>query len=313
MSKLIKTVSVCLGTAVVIGAAVFWHITQPAHIPSQAYTALSEPDLNNGEMVFWASGCASCHAAPDAKGEERLILSGGHELHTDFGTFIAPNISSSVQGIGEWTLAEFSDAMLNGVGRDNEHLYPAFPYASYTKMKLQDVADLFGYLQTLPPSDMNTVPHQLAFPFNIRRGLGLWKMLYLNNEPMVELEDASEQVKRGQYLVEAMGHCGECHTPRTIAGGMDHSQWLAGALSAEKDANGRRGTIPNITTGEGGIADWSVEDIAYAMESGFTPDFDSLGGSMTDVVTNLSHLSSADREAIAVYLKAIPPHKTVIN
>lgn len=309
MNKLIKTVSVYLGIVVVAGAGAFWYFTQPVHIPSQAYTQLAEPDLKNGETVFWAAGCASCHAAPDAKGENRLILSGGHELHTDFGTFIAPNISPSTEGIGEWTLAEFSDAMMKGVGRDNKHLYPAFPYTSYTKMKLQDVADLYGYLHTLPPSEMASAPHQLSFPFNIRRGLGLWKMLYLTEEPVVNLEQGNEQLKRGQYLVEAMGHCGECHTPRTMAGGMDRSQWLAGALSAEKDANGRRGTIPNITTGEGGISGWSNEDIAYAMESGFTPDFDSLGGSMTDVVTNLSHLSAADREAIALYLKTIPPHK----
>lgn len=303
--KLISAALLCAVT----GAGVFWFLTQPVHVDRAALDKLAAGDVKNGEQIFYAGGCASCHAAPGATGDAKLVLSGGHELKTDFGTFIAPNISPSAAGIKDWTLAEFADAMLEGTGRNGEHLYPSFPYTSYTRMKLQDVADLYAFMKTLPDSDEASKPHELGFPFNVRRGLGLWKMLYLNDAPAVQLNNPDAQLQRGQYLVEAMGHCGECHTPRNAFGGSDTAQWLAGAVSAETDSQGKRGVVPNITGGEGGISGWSAGDIAYGLESGFTPDFDSMGGSMTDVIANTSKLQASDREAIAAYLKAIPAHK----
>ena len=303
--KLISASLLCA----VAGAGIFWFLTEPVHVDRTELAKLNPGDVKRGEQVFYAGGCASCHAAPGTSGDAKLVLSGGHELKTDFGTFIAPNISPSSAGLKDWTLPEFADAMLEGVGRNGEHLYPSFPYTSYTRMNLQDVADLYAFIQTLPVSDEASKPHQLSFPFNVRRGLGLWKMLYLDDAPVVALANPDDQLKRGQYLVEAMGHCGECHTPRGTFGGLDKSQWLAGAVSAEVDGQGKRGIVPNITSGEGGISSWSAGDIAYGLESGFTPDFDSMGGAMTDVIANTSKLEPADREAIAAYLKAIPPHK----
>lgn len=303
--KLISATMLCA----VAGAGIFWFLTEPVHVDRTELAKLNPGDVKKGEQVFYAGGCASCHAAPGTSGDAKLVLSGGHELKTDFGTFIAPNISPSTAGLKDWTLPEFADAMLEGVGRNGEHLYPSFPYTSYTRMNLQDVADLYAFMQTLPVSDEASKPHQLSFPFNIRRGLGLWKMLYLDDAPIVALANPDTQLKRGQYLVEAMGHCGECHTPRGTFGGLDKSQWLAGAVSAEVDGQGKRGIVPNITSGEGGISGWSAGDIAYGLESGFTPDFDSMGGAMTDVIANTSKLEPADREAIAAYLKAIPAHK----
>lgn len=302
--KLISATLLCA----VAGAGIFWFLTEPVHVDRTELAKLNPGDVKKGEQVFYAGGCASCHAAPGTSGDAKLVLSGGHELKTDFGTFIAPNISPSTAGLKDWTLPEFADAMLEGVGRNGEHLYPSFPYTSYTRMNLQDVADLYAFMQTLPVSDEASKPHQLSFPFNIRRGLGLWKMLYLDDAPIVALANPDTQLKRGQYLVEAMGHCGECHTPRGTFGGLDKSQWLAGAVSAEVDGQGKRGIVPNITSGEGGISGWSAGDIAYGLESGFTPDFDSMGGAMTDVIANTSRLTASDREAIAAYLKAIPAH-----
>src|SRR5690606_14688537 len=124
-----------------------------------------------------------------------------------------------------------------------------------------------------------------------------------NDAPAVALDNPSEAVARGQYLVEGPGHCGECHTPRNAFGGLDKGHWLAGGPAAEGE-----GTVPNITSGEGGIGDWSEADIAYLLETGFTPDFDSVGGSMASVIRNMAELPSSDREAIAAYLKAIPGH-----
>ncbi|MBV2142619.1 cytochrome c [Falsochrobactrum sp. TDYN1] len=297
-----------LAAIIAAGSAAFWVLTEPQKVDEPVLASLQPGDAVKGEQVFWAGGCASCHAAPGASGDARKLLAGGHELISDFGIFVAPNISPSDQGIGSWTLEDFANAMLMGVGRQGEHLYPSFPYTSYARMQPQDVADLFAYMKTLPESDNATAGHRLGFPFNIRRGLGLWKLLYLSGEPVLETADASDQVKRGQYLSEALGHCGECHTPRNIIGGLKTNQWMAGSLSPETGSDGSKGIVPNITSGEGGIDSWSENDIAYALQSGFTPDFDSLGGSMADVVANMAQLTDADREAIAAYLKAIPAH-----
>ncbi|URQ74202.1 MAG: cytochrome c [Candidatus Ochrobactrum gambitense] len=305
---MVRKLAYAAGAVLVIGAAAFWILTTPQKVDSAVLASMKPGDAVKGEQVFWAGGCASCHAAPGAAGDARKVLAGGHELVSDFGTFIVPNISPSEQGIGTWTIQDFANAMLKGVGKQGEHLYPSFPYTSYTRMKPQDVADLYAYMKTLPASDNVAAPHKLGFPFNIRRSLGVWKHLYLSDAPAVAIADASDLVKRGQYLTEALGHCGECHTPRNIIGGLQTGQWLAGALSAETGSDGKKSVVPNITTGEGGISDWSENDIAYALQSGFTPDFDSLGGSMTDVVSNMAHLTEADRNAIAAYLKAIPPH-----
>jgi mono/diheme cytochrome c family protein len=190
--------------------------------------------------------------------------------------------------------------MLRGVSPDGRHYYPAFPYASYARMPPQDVADLWAFLRTLPPVAGRPPGHDLDFPWSIRRGVGLWKLLYLDASPAVAIDTSDPLVARGQYLVEGPGHCGECHTPRGPAGGLDLSRWLAGGPSPEGE-----GRIPNITPG-GDLADWSPADIAYYLETGFTPDFDTAGGAMAAVQRSLAELSSGDRDAIAAYLKAVP-------
>ncbi len=288
---------------ILVGGGAFWFLSAPSYVDAAKLAAVGPGDAQRGMSVFGQGGCASCHAAPGAKGDARLVLAGGVNLVTPFGTFVTPNISPSKQGIGGWSFEDLANAMLKGTSPDGQNLYPAFPYTSYARMQLQDIADLYAYLKTLPPTDNVAGPHKLGFPFNIRRGLGLWKRLYLSPEPVLTIADASDAIKRGQYLVEGPGHCGECHTPRNPIGGLDNSQWLAGAKAPEG-----KGVIPNITGGDGGIDSWSEKDIAYALESGFTPDFDSLGGSMADVVLNMAHVEPADREAIAAYLKAIPAH-----
>ena len=200
---MVRKLAYAAGAVVVLGAAAFWILTAPQKVDATVLDAMKPGDPIKGEQVFWAGGCASCHAAPGASGDARKVLAGGHELVSDFGTFIAPNISPSEQGIGTWTIQDFANAMLKGVGKQDEHLYPSFPYTSYTKMQPQDVADLFAFMKTLPPSDNVAAPHKLSFPFTVRRGLGLWKQLYLSDQPAVEIANASDQVKRGQYLTEA--------------------------------------------------------------------------------------------------------------
>jgi mono/diheme cytochrome c family protein len=288
----------------ILGGLVFWWVTRPQRIEASELSSAPVGNAVNGEMVFWQSGCASCHAAPKSEGDERLKLVGGLVLKSPFGNFHAPNISMDPKdGIGSWDFASFANAMLRGVSPDGEHYYPAFPYASYSRMTLADVADLYAFMKTLPAVAGVQPDHELPFPFNIRRSLGGWKFLFFKPGPVVEIAGASEQVKRGQYLVEGPGHCGECHTPRNLVGGPKLGQWLAGATNPEG-----QGVIPNITGGEGGVGDWSESELASLLKDGFTPDFDSVGGSMTAVIANWSHVTDADRLAVAAYLKAIPKH-----
>ena len=283
----------------------FWWLPMPRPLDAATFAALHPGDAARGERIFWAGGCVACHGRPGAKGDARLELSGGLELKTPFGTFVPPNISpDKTDGIGAWTLQDFANALKRGVSPEGRHYYPAFPYPSYARMKPGDIADLFAYMKTLPPVSGRAQPSRVSFPFSLRRGIGLWKLLYLSDKPVVSLPaDAPQKVKDGQYLVEGPGHCGECHTPRSFLGGTEDALWLSGAVAVEG-----KGHVPNITPGKGGIGDWSEKDIAYFLESGFTPDFDSVGGAMVAVQEDIAHLPAADREAIAAYLKAIPPH-----
>ena len=287
-----------------LGATGFWILSAPRPLPAEAIADVADAAADRGERVFWAAGCASCHAGPQAEGEGRLELAGGLELATPFGTFVAPNISSHEEdGIGAWSVTEFANAMQRGISPDGRHYYPAFPYASYARMTSGDVSDLYAFMKTLPAVEGTAPPHKVGFPFNVRRGLGLWKLLYLRDQPVVALtDDAGDALRRGKYLVEGPGHCGECHTPRDVFGGTQYDRWLAGAPAPVGD-----GTIPNITPG-GDVGEWSEIEIADYLETGFTPDFDSAGGEMVSVIKNLANLPAEDRAAIAAYLKSVPAH-----
>lgn len=258
-------------------------------------------DVAAGQLIFAAGGCVSCHAAPGAEGDAKLVLAGGLPFPSEFGTFYAPNISpDSDQGIGGWVLTDFARAVTKGVSPDDKHYYPAFPYTAYTHLSQQDVANLFAYMQTLPMSATPNIPHDVGFPFNVRRGLGLWKKLFASDD-FVLTGEQSNQVTRGRYLVEGLAHCGECHTPRNALGGLNHDAWLSGAPNPSG-----KGKIPNITPA---ALDWSEADLVEYFTSGFTPDYDSAGGEMAEVVSNLAQLPESDRAAIAAYLKAIPAVK----
>lgn len=255
-------------------------------------------DVERGKIVFTAAGCASCHMAPDATGEAELILSGGQKFASPFGTFIAPNISPDPeQGIGGWSLMQFACAIRDGISPEGQHYFPALPYNAYNKMTGQDVADLKAYMDRLPPSAEPSKPHEVSFPFNIRRSIGGWKLLFENrNWQMAEV--ATPELERGRYIVEALAHCTECHTPRNALGGLDRSRWLAGAVNPDG-----KGKTPNITPAK---LTWSANDIFAYLTTGFTPEFDSVGGHMAHVVDNMAKLPEADVRAVVAYLKAIP-------
>ena len=279
------------GIVVVIGGAV---VTRPQPLPDDALAGLT-PDPVNGALVYAAMGCASCHSVADGPPD---VLAGGKAFASGFGTFYAPNISMDTEhGIGGWTDVQIASAVTQGVSADGAHLYPAFPYTAYDKADMQDVADLISHLRTLPADPTPSRPHDVGFPFNIRATLGVWKALYLRDD-WVMSDAATPEIDRGRYLVEAMAHCGECHTPRDALGGLKTDAWLAGAPNPSGE-----GRIPDITPGD---LSWSAAEIAEYLSSGFTPDFDTAGGSMAEVVANTAQLPDEDRGAIAAYIKALP-------
>jgi mono/diheme cytochrome c family protein len=295
-----KTLISALVVLVLAGLAVFYVLTVPSLAVKGPLPART-PDLANGETMFNIGGCASCHATP--KQDDQRRLGGGLALATPFGTFKVPNISPDPkQGIGDWSEAEFVNAVLRGVGRSGQHLYPAFPYTSYQRMKLDDVRDLFAFIKTLPADATPSQPHLLSFPFSVRRGLGLWKFLYLDGKTFTPDPGRTAKLNRGAYLIEGPGHCAECHSPRDALGGIISARRFAGGLDAEG-----KGWVPNITQHPDGIAKWSETDIAYLLQTGLTPDNDAVGSTMADVATNTGKLSDEDRAAMAAYLKSLPP------
>ena len=283
-----------LGLLAVLGVGAAWVMSAPPNPKSGAFAGMIA-NANAGEAVFWAAGCASCHMGA---AQDPLVLAGGMAFETQFGTFHAPNISTdATHGIGAWHVDDFARAIQQGVSPSGAHYYPALPYSAYAKMTPQDVVDLKAYMDSLPADATPNMPHDVGFPFNIRRALGLWKVMFADDSYHVQ-GDLPADVQRGRYIVEALAHCAECHTPRNALGGLDRSKWMEGAKSADGKTN-----IPPITPKK---LDWSAADIVQYLTTGFTPEYDSVGGSMVHVVENMSKLPDEDRAAVAAYLLALP-------
>jgi mono/diheme cytochrome c family protein len=282
----------------VLGGGAFWLLTIAKTVTS-GELGPHDADLANGRAMFIAGGCSSCHAVPGA--DDKTRLGGGLGLKSPFGTFYVPNISSDrTDGIGGWSEADFVTALSKGTSPDGRHYYPAFPYTSYQRIAVDDLRDLFAYVKTLPAVSGRVREHDLPFPLTVRRGLGLWKLLYLDGAPFRPDPAKSAALNRGGYLVEGPGHCAECHSPRNSIGGIIAAQRFAGGPNPEG-----KGWVPNITQKD--LGDWSEKDIAYLLETGQTPDGDSVGGSMGEVVRHTAELAPEDRAAIAAYLKSLPP------
>src|SRR5262245_52659320 len=287
-----------LAIVAMVLALVLWVLSAPQTIPANSL-GRHALDLANGKTMFEADGCVSCHTIPNEADKQRL--GGGLALHSPFGTFYVPNISPDPQdGIGSWSEAQFVTAMIKGTSPDGQHYYPAFPYTSYRRMTTDDLRDLFAHIKTLPPVKGKVRGHDLPFPFSIRRGVGLWKLLFLDGKMFAPDPTKSEAWNRGAYLANGPSHCAECHSPRTVFGAIVPSQRFAGGPNPDG-----KGFIPNIT--QLGLKDWSEKDIGYLLQTGQTPDGDFVGSSMTDVVSNMAQLTPEDRAAIATYIKSLAP------
>ncbi len=261
--------------------------------------------LQHGEYLLRAAGCANCHTDDKNKGAP---LAGGQALRTPFGIFYTPNITPDPDtGIGRWTEADFMRALRDGISPEGGHYYPAFPYTSYTRLTDNDLRAIWKYLSSRQPVRQANKPHELPWYSRSRALLGAWKILYFKPGPFSPQTEKSPIWNRGAYLVKAVGHCGECHTPRNLLGGLKASQELAGNPHGVDDAE-----IPNITPDKKtGIGAWSENDIAYYLETGMAPDGDFAGDAMAEVIDNsTSYLTQDDRRAIAVYLKSLPAIET---
>lgn len=297
-----RRVAAAAAGLLVLGLAAGWGLSGPQLQPAGLEPVpAGTPDVANGELMFNAGGCESCHATPDQPDGTRL--GGGLALPSQFGTFYVPNISShSRDGIGSWTSEQFLRALRGGVAPDGQHYYPAFPYTSYQRMTAADVRDLFGFMKTLPAVEGKVRDHDLPFPFKVRRGLGLWKLAFLDGRAFTPDPAKSPSWNRGAYLVEGAGHCAECHSPRNAVGAIAAERRFAGGPNPEG-----KGWVPNITPHENGLNDWSKSDIVEVLTSGLTPSGDSVGSNMAGVVRHMAKLPDSDRAAIAEYLLSLPP------
>jgi len=254
-------------------------------------------DAKRGAYLAVASGCVGCHTE-DKK--DAVPYAGGRALKTPFGTFFGPNITPhATAGIGRWGEADFRRALREGRSPDGAHYFPAFPYTSFTNIADADAHDLWAFLRTLPPSERANRPHDLNFPFGWRFLVGFWKMLYFTPGPLVAEPGRTPAQNRGAYLVNALGHCGECHTPRNWLGGPDRGRAFAGAKLTDG------GDAPDLTPAR--LKKWDDTELKDFLGTGLTPDGDIVGKTMGEVIRNTTgKLRPEDLIAVIAYLRSLP-------
>lgn len=255
-----------------------------------------------GEYVLRASGCVACHTDAEGGGQ---FLAGGRALETPFGTFYSPNITFDREhGIGAWQAKDFFRALSHGVAPDGASYYPVFPYTSYTRMRREDMFALWTYLGSVPASARKNTPHDLAWHMRFRIVNRIWKLLFFEPGVFRPDESRSETRNHGAYLVQAMAHCGECHTPRTRFGALDEDLAYAGARDGPEGES-----TPNITPDEKtGIGEWDRSELADYLSEGMRPDGDFAGGLMAEVIDDgLKYLNREDLDAIAEFIMTLPP------
>jgi mono/diheme cytochrome c family protein len=256
-------------------------------------------DAKRGLYISKAAGCVGCHTEEK---KDAQPYAGGRALKTPFGTFFGPNITPHPQsGIGRWSEQDFVRAIRQGRRPDGAHYFPAFPYPSFTKITDQDLRDLWAYLRSLPQSSRANQPHDLRFPFGWRWLVWGWKLLFFSPGPFAPDPAKNATVNRGAYLVNALGHCGECHTPRNFLGGPKRSRHLAGA----KLPDGKT-SAPNLTPTR--LKKMSDAELKEILKTGMTADGDVLSESMSEVVQETtSQLTPQDLDAVIAYLRSLPP------
>jgi mono/diheme cytochrome c family protein len=263
--------------------------------------ALAQGDVQRGLYLSKAGGCVGCHTQQTKDPKDAVPYAGGRALKTPFGTFYGPNITPHpTAGIGSWTEADFIRAMREGRRPDGAHLFPAFPYPSFTKISDADLRDLWAYLRSLPPSGRASQEHELGLLYRSRSLVGVWKWMFFTPGPMAPDSKRDPLLYRGDYLVNALGHCGECHTPRNFLGGPQRDRFLAGTAKGPEGKG-----VANITPTR--LKKWSDAELRDFLQTGMTADGDVTSETMGEVVTNTtSQLTPADLAAVIAYLRTVP-------
>jgi mono/diheme cytochrome c family protein len=295
-----KPIAAVLAAATVAAAAVLIVLT--AARPGGRSLPAHDPDPVRGEVLYRAGGCISCHKASATSGVAGPPT-GGAPFETPVGTFWPGNLTPDPDtGIGSWTAEQFVDAMTRGVSPDRRHYFPAFPYTSYRNMRVEDLLDLWAYLQSLEPVPSPGHAPDIPMPGLARRTVGLWKRLALDEAGFLPDPERSEAWNRGAYLVNGPGHCGECHTPRNALMIPDESRAFAGGPHPRGD----KGEVPGLLDLEGRGRYSGVSDLTLALQFGETLGYDKLSsGGMADVQMNLGMLPEDDLRAIAEYLLSL--------
>ena len=291
-----RIIGTLIAIIVIVGLGVGAYMLTPVRGPARDLTLTG--DVTRGNSLIRLGGCVTCHTDPNNKTAE-LAGSPTDGLKTPFGTFYPPNITSSkTNGIGNWTLAQFSDALSNGEGPQG-HLYPSFPFDAYTHLTDQDVVDLYTALEAGPAIEIPSHPHDVGFPFNQRFLMAGWKHLFFHPGPLTADATKSAQWNRGQYIVLGPGHCVTCHSPRNVLGAIQPGTELTG----NPDKGGPGGRTPPLTQAALTKRGYDAQSLAQTLQDGFTPDSDALGGAMGEVIDDeTSQWTDDDRAAVAAYL-----------
>jgi mono/diheme cytochrome c family protein len=267
-----------------------------------ALPAVAQDHVARGRYLTVLGDCAGCHTSAHGP-----AYAGGLPFNAQFGTVYSTNITPDRKtGIGDWTADQFYRALHDGIAANGRHLYPAFPYAYFTRITRQDTDDLFAYLKTLKPVHQPPTPNRLIFPFNIRWGLTFWNWLYLDKTPPRLPANASPQWKRGEYLVNGLGHCAGCHTPKDILFGDKKDKALTGSVVDNWFS-------ANLTGGDvDGLGKWSHAELVKYLATGRNTYATAAGSMQEKVTSSTSHMSDSDRAAIATYLKSLAPRKLAV-
>jgi mono/diheme cytochrome c family protein len=297
---------------VLLVVVVFFRLDDPNSIknnppPAANFSTMGESQVERGKYLALAGNCASCHTAGNGE-----FMAGGLAFETPFGRIYSTNITPDPEtGIGNWTGAEFLNSMRYGVRPDGEHLYPVFPYTAFTKVTDADVAALFSYLLSLPGIRQGAPENDLSFPFNQRALMSVWKAMFFAAGVYEQDESRSAEWNRGAYVVEALAHCGTCHSPRNYLGAEHADTVMTGGVYTDKVPNGtsRPWSAPNLTSAPSGLGLWPLEEVAAYLKTGRNSYVETFGPMNEVLMNSTRHLNDDDVDAMAVYLKSLPPNE----
>lgn len=271
----------------------------------EALASVKDAQIERGEYLALAGNCASCHTTSGGG-----FMAGGLPFETPFGTIYSTNITPDPDtGIGNWTALQFFNSMRHGVRADGQHLYPAFPYTAFTKISDVDLAALFAYMKSIPAIRQQNSANDIAFPFSVRSLMAVWKSMYLDEGAFVADDSRSVEWNRGAYLVDALAHCGACHTPRNILGAEKSGMTMAGGVYTDNVPSGnlRPWSAPNLTSAPNGLGLWHVDELVSYLKTGINAHVATFGPMNEVILNSTRHLHESDVTAMAVYLKSLPP------